>query len=74
MTVTVRSVQGPSDAFVYLEGSVEGVPQVARVRSVACAALAAGTVTIAAEKAALIAEVEQALVNWQAAQAALAEL
>ena len=74
MTVTVKAVSGPDPVnFVYLEGSVEGVPQVTQTRTVATAALASGALTIAGEKAALIADVEQALVNWQAAQAALQE-
>ncbi len=38
------------------------------------AALASGALTVAGEKAALIADVEQALTNWQAAQSALEEL
>lgn len=74
MSVTVRIVKGPSEAFVYLEGSVEGFPQVTRRRSVSCAALAGGRVTVAGERAALVTEVESALINWQAAQAALQEL
>lgn len=75
MTVTVSKTTGPDEAsFLYLRGEVAGVPQVTRVRTVALAALADGRVTVAGEKAALIAEVEQALTNWQAAQAALQEL
>jgi hypothetical protein len=73
--VKVTSVTGPDPvAFIYLRGEIEGFPQVTQTRSVACAALASGALTIAAEKAALIADVEQALTNWQAAQAALEEL
>lgn len=75
MTVKVDAVTGPDPVnFVYLKGSVEGVPQVTQTRTIASAALASGALTIAAEKAALIASVEQALTNWQAAQAALQEL
>lgn len=75
MTVKVEAVTGPDPVnFVYLKGSVEGVPQVTQTRTVAAAALASGALTIAAEKAALIADVETALTNWQAAQLALMEL
>ncbi len=75
MTIIVKQVQGPNEgAFLYLQGSHQGYPHVTRVRSVALAALASGALTIATEKAALIAEVEQAIINWSAAQAALADL
>ena len=75
MTVTVKAVSGPDPVnFVYLEGSIDGHPQVTQTRTIASAALASGALTIAAEKAALIADVETALTNWQAAQAALSEL
>jgi len=72
--ITVKAVEGPSQDFIYLEGVADDCPQATQRRSVACAALAAGTVTIADEKAALIAAVEQARTNWLAAQAALQEL
>lgn len=72
--ITVKSVSGPSPDFIYLEGTADDCPQATQRRSVACAALAAGSVTIAAEKTALIAAVEQARTNWLAAQAALADL
>lgn len=72
MSVIVRAVTGPDPVnFVYLEGSVEGVPQVTQTRTIAAAALASGAKTIADEKAALIASVETALTNWQAVQDAL---
>lgn len=75
MTVTVRAVTGPDAVgFTYIEGSIEGTPQVTQIRAIANAALASGGVTIASERAALVAAVEQALVNWLAAQAALEEL
>ena len=72
--ITVKAVSGPSDAFIYLEAVSSVTPHVTRRRSVSCAALADGRVTVENEKAALIAETEQALLNWQAAQAALQEL
>ena len=75
MTVTVTAMDGPDPVnFVYLQGVIEGVPQVTQTRTIAAAALASGALTIAAEKAALIADVEAALINWQAAQAAISEL
>lgn len=72
--ITVKSVSGPSPDFIYLEGVADDCPQATRRRSIACAALADGRVTIADEKAALIAEVTQARTNWLAAQQALADL
>lgn len=75
MTVSVSAIAGPDgSAFLYLFGEVEGYPHVARTRTVALAALASGALTVAGEKAALVADVEQALVNWQAAQQALLDL
>lgn len=74
-SVTIKAVGGPDQfAFVYLEGSIPGAPQVTQRRSIATAALASGALTIAGEKAALEADVQQALTNWTAAQAALQEL
>lgn len=72
--ITIKQVSGPSDAFVYLEAVSSVTPHVTRRRSISCAALADGRVSIAAEKAALLAEAEQAVTNWQAAQAALQEI
>ena len=75
MTVTVKAISGPdSGAFLYLSGYIEGVPQVTQTRTVALAALASGALTVEGEKAALIAAVEQAWTNWNAAQAAIASL
>ncbi len=74
MTISVKPVSGPSPDFIYLEGVADDCAPATRRRSIACAALADGRVTIADEKAALIAEVEQARTNWLAAQAALSEL
>jgi len=75
MSVIVTRISGPDEgAFFYLQGAVEGIPAVTRTRTIALAALASGAVTVAGEKAALIADVEAAVVNWQAAQAALQEL
>lgn len=72
--ITVKAVSGPSAAYVYLEGTHSECPQATRRRSISCAALADGSVTIANEKSLLTAEVEQSKLNWDAAQAALQEL
>lgn len=75
VTVTVKAIAGPDPiGFTYLLGEIDGAPAVAQVRSVSNASLAAGSTTIAAEVAALRADVDAAYANWQAAQAALAEL
>lgn len=74
-TVTVTPITGPDPvSFIYLKGEVVGTPAVTTVRTVASAALASGATTVAAEVAALRAEVEAAHTNWQAATAALAGL
>lgn len=73
--VTVTPIAGPDGVnFIYLLGEVAGAPAVSTVRTVAAAALASGATTVAAEVAALRAEVEAAHTNWQAATAALANL
>jgi hypothetical protein len=60
--------------FLVLEGSVEGVPQVTKRRSINVAALVSGDLTLEGEKAALIADVEEYLARWGALQQALQEL
>lgn len=70
----IESVTGPDPAFLYIRASVEGYPAATRTRSIPLAMLADGTLTVAAEKSALIADVEQAVVNLQAAEAAIGEL
>ncbi len=74
MTVKVEQVAGPDPAFFYMRASVEGYPAATRTRSIPLARLADGVLTIASEKAALVAEVEQAVTNLQAALAAAQEL
>lgn len=74
MTVKVESVTGPDPAFLYIRGSVDGYAAATRTRSIPLAMLADGTLTVATEKAALIADVEQAVINLQAAEAAIGEL
>lgn len=70
----VESVAGPDPAFLYIRASVEGYPAATRTRSIPLAMLADGTLAVATEKAALIADVEQAVINLQAAEAAIGEL
>lgn len=74
MTVTVKSIAGPDPAFLYIHGAIDGYASCDTTRSIPLARLADGTLTIAAEKAALIAEVEQKKINFDAAIAALGEL
>jgi hypothetical protein len=73
--VVVKSTAGTeSGAFMYLLGTDPYYPHCDTVRTVALAALASGALTVAAERAALVADVEQKITNWIAAQAAIGEL
>lgn len=72
--ITVKSIEGPAGPFLYLHGSHPDYPHCDAVRSVALSSLASGALTVPLEKAALIATVEQNILNWNAAQAALGEL
>lgn len=78
MTVLVRVVASGDEhtdqKWIVLEGSIEACPQVTKRRSINTAALADGSLTVAAEKAALIADVEEYHARWIAVQAALDEL
>lgn len=60
--------------WLVLEGSIDGIPQVTKRRTINTAALVSGDLTIAAEKAALIADVEEYHARFLAVQAALTEL
>lgn len=60
--------------WLVLEGSVEGVPEVTKRRSISTAALASGDLNLPDEKARLIADVEEYLDRWNAVQAALENL
>lgn len=60
--------------WLLLEGSVAGCPQVTKVRSINTAALADGRLTVAGEKALLVADVEEYYVRWCAVQEAIKEL
>ena len=60
--------------WLVLEGSIEGVPEVTKRRSISTAALASGDLVLADEKAKLIADVEEYHDRWCAVQAALEQL
>lgn len=60
--------------WLVLEGYIDGVPEVTKRRSISTAALASGDLTLADEKARLIADVEEYHDRWAAVQAALEDL
>lgn len=60
--------------WLVLEGSVEGCPAVTKRRAINTAALADGSLTFAAEKARLEADVAEYHARWVAVQAAVADL
>jgi len=60
--------------WLVLEGSVEGVPAVTKRRTINTAALVSGATTLEAEKAALIADVEEYHARYQSVQEALKDL
>lgn len=57
--------------WLVLEGSVDGIPQVTKRRTVNTAALVSGATTVEAEVAALKADVTEYLARYQAVQEAL---
>lgn len=78
MTVTIKRVLIGNDhddaKWIVLEGSIDGCPQVTKRRTINTAALVSGDLTLADEKAQLIADVEEYHARFQAVQAALADL
>ena len=68
MNVTV--IQADSE-WVVLEASIDGAPAATQRRSISAAALAAGSLTLADEKAALMTDVQAAYTRWLAVQQAL---
>lgn len=78
MTVVIKRVLIENDhddaKWIVLEGSIEGCPQVTKRRTLNTAALVSGDLTLADEKAQLIADVEEYFARFQAVQAALADL
>lgn len=77
-TINVRRVQLPTEhenqKWIVLEGSIEGCPQVTKTRTINTAALADGSLTLADERARLIADVQEYHTRWLAVQSALAEI
>lgn len=75
MSVTVRAVNGPLDAdYVHLLGTHDAMPTIARTKAILRAAIAAGDLTIPAERDALVAEVEAAYAAYVASQEQLEDL
>jgi hypothetical protein len=78
MAVTVKRVLIGNDhddtKWIVIEGSIEGCLQVTKRRTINTSALADGSLTLAAEKAKLIADVEEYHARWIAVQSALEDL
>lgn len=76
--ITVKRVLIGNDhddtKWIVLEGSVEGIPQVTKRRTINTAALVSGDTTLAAEKQTLIDDVTEYLARYQAVQDALNDL
>lgn len=60
--------------WVILEGSIPGVPEVTKRRSINSAALVDGSTTLAAQKAILVADVEEYYARYIAVQEQLKDL
>jgi hypothetical protein len=75
MTVKVTRVSLMDDhedsKWLILEGSIDGVPQVTKRRTISSAALVSGDLTIADEKAQLVADVEEYHARFLAVQEAV---
>lgn len=78
MSVTVKRVLIGNDhddsKWVVLEGSIEGCPQVTKRRTINTAALVSGDLTLADEKAQLVADVEEYYARYQTVQSLLEQL
>lgn len=78
MNVIVKRVLLGNDhddaKWLVLEGSIDGMPQVTKRRTINTAALVSGDLTIAGEKTQLIADVEEYHARFLAVQTALTEL
>jgi hypothetical protein len=78
MSVAVKRVLLGNDhddaKWLVLEGSVDGVPQVTKRRTINTAALASGHVTLDQERAQLIADVEEYHARYLAVQEAIKAL
>lgn len=60
--------------WLVLVGEVAGVPQVTKTRAINTSALADGSLTLEAETAQLVADVEEYHTRWLAVQKAVSEL
>lgn len=60
--------------WLVLEGSIDGIPQVTKRRTINTAALVSGDLNVASEKAALIADVEEYHARFLSVQEALKDL
>jgi len=78
MNVQVKRVLLGNDhddtKWLVLEGFIEGVPEVTKRRAINTSALVDGSLTLAGEKAKLIADVEEYHARYLAVQEALKEL
>lgn len=78
MSVKVSRVLLPTEhenqKWLVLMGEIDGCPEVTKTRSINTAALADGSLTLDAERAQLVADVEEYFVRWQAVQAAVGQL
>jgi hypothetical protein len=78
VTVCVKRVLIGNDhddsKWLILEGTIDGVPQVTKRRTINTAALASGDLSISIEKALLIADVEEYHARYLALQEALKDL
>lgn len=78
MSVKISRVLLPTEhenqKYLVLKGEIAGCPEVTKTRSINTAALASGALTLDAEKAQLVADVEEYHGRWIAVQQALTEL
>lgn len=78
MSVKVSRVLLPTEhenqKYLVLKGEIVGCPAVTKTRSINTAALVSGDLTVEAEKAQLVADVEEYHARWIAVQQALTEL
>lgn len=78
MSVQIKRIQLDTDhdnqKWIVLEGWIEGVPEVTKRRSINTAALVDGSLSLANEKAKLIADVEEYHERYLALQKQLGEL
>lgn len=69
MTVTVKQIPGPNDVeFIHYIGIHDSDPRFQKTRTIRRSALASGALDKDAEKAALVADVEQLYADYQATQ------